>query len=99
MNSEAFLRWLPDDGDWARMQRYGDASNRLDLSLDYAGFTAWNRACFEALRGHELVFVVQLLTSMSGERVRLLDMETCASLPANLVMIDQHRALVIVSNR
>jgi hypothetical protein len=99
MNTEGFLQWVPDEADWERMQRLGDASNRMDLSLDYAGFRAWNRACFEALRGHELAFVVQLLTSMSGERVRLLDMETCASLPANLVMFDQHKALVIVRNR
>ena len=99
MNTEGFLNCLPDEADWARMQRLGDASDRLDLSLDYAGFRAWNRECFEALGEHERTFVVLLLTSMCGARVRLLDMETCTSLPANLVMFDQYKALVIVSNR
>jgi hypothetical protein len=97
--TEGFLQWVPDEADWERMQRLGDASSRMNLSLDYAAFRAWNTTCYEGLSDQERAFVAQLLTSVIGERVRLLDLETCAFQPANLVMFDKDKALVIVSNR
>lgn len=91
------MSFVVDARSYARMQSQ-DCSG-VDDSVQYAAFLDWNLKCINALTDDERNWVLKLTQMIKGDKLNMLDLESCASFNASNIYYDINKKLCIVHPR
>ena len=91
------MSFVVDAHSYARMQSQ-DYSG-VDDSMQYAVFLDWNFKCINSLTEDERNWVLKLTQMIKGEKLNMLDLESCVSFNASKIYYDVNKKLCIVHPR
>ena len=94
---QMIMSLIVDSHSYDRMQS-SDCTG-VDDTLSYAAFLEWNNKCIRELSDEDLNWLVGLTNYINKDKIRLMDLESCALFSACAIYFDQKKRLCIVNPR
>jgi len=75
-----------------------DCSN-MDGAMTYEDFLEWNRICIDKMNNGDRLWTLGLCQRINGNKLRLMDLESCATFTACSIYFGQDSKLCIINGR